>query len=1116
MADSRNLVLQLLITARDEASSVFGKVFSALNDSTNVIAGKVRDAFTGLFGGAVDSAAAFEEQLGKVTAKGDETYQNTDKLKTGLQDIAAQFGITGTEAAQGMEVLAAAGLNAADAIKALPPVLALAKMENLSLDDAATKLSDSLSIMGMGFAEAGRMADVLAKGANISTASAASLAEALSGVGGQAVASGMSLEQTVAALDMLHAAGIKGGAAGTSLAAILTQLQNPASTASVQLNALGISSRDLGTVLDELNAAGPRANTAILAFGETAGPGLRALIGQGSAALKDYENQLMASGGAAQNAANQLNNNFNSALAALSAAWDNVKSALAEPILQPIADGAREVATAINTALTDGALKPAQEAIKTFATEGVAAVREFVQNFDFKQAMQSLGEFLTSAKTSFEGIRASGETAANVVTIAWNALSAGFKTIGAGLLEVASTTMAALAATENAASKIGLGSAERASELRQTANGLQAQAEQLIASVAQDSAEMGAAYDRMTGKVIEAKDAQEQLKTSLPTAELQQINYTLKDYQALADQARAATDAARIAYDAGTITAKQYGDALLAAADANKALADAQATQDAIDKTAASVTAAKNQLAEYDRQIKAGNDNAAEWRSGQELNNVMMLGMRDAAQATADKLAYLKTVKDTLPGADKAIAEATAAAQAALDRYNAALAEHVTQLEAKREAVQRSSELEQKSYDLLIQQAQAEEKIAALKGDTTAATYAQNDATDLQNQKAQAAIDKKIEEAAVYADLIAATREKLAADGELNAADQAKLAAMADTLTGLELERQSMEQSLQITRDLTDATKAKAEADKAAAAAAADAAQRAKEAAESKASAEKAASSVMSDALSLLRETGGELDVLSARFYELQGAITAHAAGWDGWAAGTARAAQEVKQAYEDQRAAVTGMTDALDRFNTTGEYNASIQQVMIQASGDLGAQFDLLDQQTLDGLRGALDSANDKLREMQQVTEDARARLAELNAEIAAEKGDTATADRLKLELQQRQALAEAEAALAQARAADNQALVALYQEQIDKLNELYTLKEKNLEADIRSRTEQQASSSSGSSSSNSSNSSNKAGNGQTYTLNLNAGGKSLQTTTNDDPAAFLAALENARLNAA
>ena len=67
MAD-RNLVLQLLITAKDQASGVFSKLFSSLNDGTNVIAGKVRDGFSNLFGGAVDSAAAFEQQLGKVQA----------------------------------------------------------------------------------------------------------------------------------------------------------------------------------------------------------------------------------------------------------------------------------------------------------------------------------------------------------------------------------------------------------------------------------------------------------------------------------------------------------------------------------------------------------------------------------------------------------------------------------------------------------------------------------------------------------------------------------------------------------------------------------------------------------------------------------------------------------------------------------------------------------------------------------------------------------------------------------------------------------------------------------------------------------------------------------------
>ncbi|MFZ4792416.1 MAG: phage tail tape measure protein, partial [Candidatus Competibacteraceae bacterium] len=829
---NRNLALQLLITAKDEASAVFGKVFSALNDGTNVIATTVRDGFTNLFGGAVDSAAAFEQQLGKVQAKGDESYQDTEKLKTGLQTLAAQFGITGTEAAQGMEVLAAAGLNASDAMKALPAVLNLAKMENLSLDDAATKLSDTLSIVGLGFAEAGRMADVLAKGANISTASAASLAEALSVAGGQAKSAGMDLEATVAALDLLHSAGIKGSAAGTSLSAILTQLQNPASAASKELNKLGINTRDLGGVLDGLNGAGVKSGAAILAFGETAGPGLQAMISKGSAALGEYDTQLRNSGGAAQEAATKLDQNFNSALAALAAAWDSVKGALAEPILKPIADGAREVAMALNTALTAGAVKPAQEAIKTFATEGVAAIKDFVKNFDFQVAITAIGEFFTSAKASFEGIKTAGQTASDGVTLAWNAVTAGFKTIAAGLLAIAAQTVSALAATDQAAAKIGLGSVERANELRQIASALEATAAELIAQVGRDSAEMGAAYDRMTGKTAEAKAAQEQLKTALPKAEFEAINYTLKDYQAFADQANVATEAARVAHEAGKLSAQDYGVKLMEAAEANKALKDATdeqtakaATQQAqADKTTLATAELTGKLANWSREIKYANEMAEGWNSGMALNAVKMIGLRDAATATAEKLAYLTSVKATLVNGDKQIAEATAEAKAALDRYNTALGEHTTQLEAKKAAVERSNTIEQKGYDLLIQNAKAEGELATLKGDTEAATRKETEATDLQNQKSAAAITKKEEEIAVYKDLIAATKEKLAADGELNQADQVQLATMADTLTGMTQEREGMAQSLQTTQALTAAKKAKKEADEAAATAAKEAA----------------------------------------------------------------------------------------------------------------------------------------------------------------------------------------------------------------------------------------------------------------------------------------------------
>ena len=45
-------MLQLLITAKDEASSVFSKVFKALNDNTNVVGSKIRDGFSNLFGGS--------------------------------------------------------------------------------------------------------------------------------------------------------------------------------------------------------------------------------------------------------------------------------------------------------------------------------------------------------------------------------------------------------------------------------------------------------------------------------------------------------------------------------------------------------------------------------------------------------------------------------------------------------------------------------------------------------------------------------------------------------------------------------------------------------------------------------------------------------------------------------------------------------------------------------------------------------------------------------------------------------------------------------------------------------------------------------------------------------
>ncbi|TVR65429.1 MAG: hypothetical protein EA420_03095, partial [Candidatus Competibacteraceae bacterium] len=108
-----------------------------------------------------------------------------------------------------------------------------------------------------------------------------------------------------------------------------------------------------------------------------------------------------------------------------------------------------------------------------------------------------------------------------------------------------------------------------------------------------------------------------------------------------------------------------------------------------------------------------------------------------------------------------------------------------------------------------------------------------------------------------------------------------------------------------------------------------------------------------------------------------------------------------------------------------------------------------LLGEEELAPLRAALDDARAKLGALKDEADSARDAIARLNAEIAAEKGDDETARKLQLEIEQRQRLAEVERNLEAARAAGNRELVALYEQQRARLNELFRLKERNLEAD-------------------------------------------------------------------
>lgn len=1096
-------VVDLLVKAKDLASAPIRGIVASikfLDSEISVVAGKIRGAFSGLFGGGLDGAIEFEAQLSKVAAKGGFTADEMAKLKQGAIDIGAQFSVTGTEAAAGMEALAAAGLNATQVMQALPPVLALAKAEGVSMDVAAEKLSDSLSAVGLGFDQAARMADVLAKGANISTTSALGLAEALATAGGIAKTAGLNLEQTVGALSALANAGIKGEKAGTALQAILTQLINPASQASRELSALGITSRDLGTVIGQLAAKGEASNAAILAFGETAGPGLRALISQGQQSLDDLTNKLADSKGAAKDAADGINSNLKGALAALESAWANVKTALFDPVLEPLTKQAREAATALNDNLANGALKPVQEAIRAFADSAIQSARDFIAGFDFKAALQSLQDFASGAKDAFVGVRDAGTTAASVVQIAWNGLTAGFKTIGASLLAVAASAVSNIAEIEAAASKIGLGSLERANALRTTANELAAKAGELAQSIAKDGDDIRGAFDRLTTStdgasagVKKLADAQQGIKDSSPAAEIQEIVRSLRDYKGMADQANAAAQKARTEYESGKISAADYGQALLKASEANAELAAATERQTEGERKASPQR--KQTTNELQGIAKAAEDNAK--RYGDYTSALESSGTAQAAALQAE-IALAQAKGDTSTALLKSIdlanldAENSVKVAAAKQQEATELAKVVEAQKAYLESIAGGTQAQQQELQILqlklvALQSEADEAVTAASAKKLAAQKVVEG--QLEQANAQKALNRALEDGGETADGYAKTQEGLAK----HTSDSS------DALQGLSNYLGTTRKAMD---GLSESTRLLFEAELASALERAHGITTTVGLATKAWRAYQAGASDSSQALAGFQQ---ELDHANQLIEQSREKLLFSGNGFTSWEASIEMAAGKAKKAFYEQaiqaerlRATIADMTDS-------GRIDVGQLAEATRAAKD---DFRLLDDQDLSNLRSAIDDAQQRMQALQEETVAAKDRLSELNAEIAREKGDTAAADALDLQLEKQQQLAEVEKNLTQARLENNRELIALYESQRSKLQELYDLKSRNLEKDQQqAKTETTTTTSSGGGTTSS------AAPSKTYQINLvGDSGQTLTATTNTDPTAFLDALTAAK----
>ena len=273
-------------------------------------------------GVATKAYADFDKQMSAVKSTGQDAVANFDALRDAAIEAGASTAFSASEAAQGIEELAKAGVSAKDILSGgLSGALDLAAAGTLSVGRAAEITAVTLKQFGLAGTDASRVADLLAAGAGKSVGEVHDLAEALKMSGTVAHQYGVSIEETVGTLAMFAENALIGSDAGTSFKQMLLQLAQPTGKSRQLLDEYNISAYDAqGNFVGMANLAGQLAdglgdlsqeqqNAALKTiFGADAIRSATILMKQGKQGVLDWTASVSEQGFAAEMAATKLDN----------------------------------------------------------------------------------------------------------------------------------------------------------------------------------------------------------------------------------------------------------------------------------------------------------------------------------------------------------------------------------------------------------------------------------------------------------------------------------------------------------------------------------------------------------------------------------------------------------------------------------------------------------------------------------------------------------------------------------------------------------------------------------------------------------------------------------------
>lgn len=167
---------------------------------------------------------------------------------------------TASEVADGLTELGMAGLSASDSIVALRPSLDLATIGGINMAQSADMATNVMMTFGMQAKDLGDIVDVMATAVVSSNTDITQLASALTYAGPAAHTAGVSMKDTVAAIEALANSGIKASRSGTALRRLFVSILNPTKKGAEMMSQYGISvvdaegkTRGLVDIIGQLN-----------------------------------------------------------------------------------------------------------------------------------------------------------------------------------------------------------------------------------------------------------------------------------------------------------------------------------------------------------------------------------------------------------------------------------------------------------------------------------------------------------------------------------------------------------------------------------------------------------------------------------------------------------------------------------------------------------------------------------------------------------------------------------------------------------------------------------------------------------------------------------------------